>query len=88
MKTQFVTSLVMVEDGFEAGKEVAQLAVDKIQLPRSPQLVILFCSDKYEYAAVLRGVKQVVGRAFQSLAVHLPVNFRMKGSIRGGFRVR
>lgn len=84
MKTQFVTSLVMLEDGFEAGKEVAQLAVDKIQPRRSPHLVILFCSDKYEYAAVLRGVKQIVGETVPVIGCSSAGQFSDEGVYKRG----
>ncbi|WP_068471171.1 FIST signal transduction protein [Candidatus Protochlamydia phocaeensis] len=62
MGTQFATSLVMQEDSFEAGKEAARQAMDKLQKPVKPGLIVIFCADKYDYNAVIRGIKSVTGQ--------------------------
>lgn len=55
MATQFVTSIVTHEDSFEAGKEAVKQALEKLGHSKS-NLVILFCSTRYEYASVIRGI--------------------------------
>lgn len=60
MTTHFATGIVALQDSFEAGKEAAQQALS--QLGKSqPQIVILFCSTRYDYASVIRGIYKVVG---------------------------
>lgn len=60
MTTQFVTGITAQEDGFKAGQAAAQQAKQKLG-SREPNLAVLFCAKQYDYAAVIRGVKSVVG---------------------------
>jgi hypothetical protein len=61
MGTQFMTGLVSQEDSFEAGKEVAEQIYAKMKPQRTPDLAIIFCSVKYDYDAVMRGIKSIAG---------------------------
>lgn len=57
---QFATSIVIEQESFKAGQEVAKQAVLKLK-PLQPKLVILFCSSRYDYSRVIRGVQSVIG---------------------------
>lgn len=61
MTTQFVTGLSDKEDSFEAGKEVAKRAFAKFKSSTQCDLVILFCSPRYDYASVMRGIYSITG---------------------------
>lgn len=61
MATQFVTGISTEEDGFKAGQAAAQQAQQKLKEASEPHLAVLFCAAHYDYAAVIRGVKSVVG---------------------------
>jgi len=61
MATQFATGIVTHEDSFEAGKEVATQAKEKLG-ELTPDLIILFCSTRYDYPAIMRGIYQVIGK--------------------------
>ncbi len=60
MTTQFATGIVAHEDSFEAGKEAAQQAFSQLGHAQ-PDLVILFCSTRYDYSSVIRGIQKIVG---------------------------
>lgn len=61
MVTQFVTGLVTLEDSYEAGREVASQIWAKLQPLGLPNLAIVFCSIRYSFEAVKRGIYSVVG---------------------------
>jgi methyl-accepting chemotaxis protein len=60
MTTHFSTSIVEYEDSFEAGQEVAKQALSKLGHSQ-PTLVILFCSTRYNYSSVIRGIQKMIG---------------------------
>jgi hypothetical protein len=63
MTTLFSTSTTRGEekDSFIAGKEVAQAAMKKLSFHTKVDLVILFCSVKYDYLSVMKGIASIVG---------------------------
>jgi hypothetical protein len=56
--TAFGTGVSTAEDSFQAGKEAAQKASEKMKV--APKFGITFVSSKYNYPDVLRGIKSVV----------------------------
>lgn len=56
--TAFGTGISQKQDSFEAGKEAATRALGKLS-GGVPDLAIVFCSSKYNYADALRGVRSV-----------------------------
>jgi methyl-accepting chemotaxis protein len=61
MATEFVTSIVTGSDSFKSGQEAAKQALQKMKQPQKPNLAIVFCSIQYDYAAVMSGIKDVIG---------------------------
>lgn len=83
MTTKFVTGITNQEDSFEAGKMVAQEASQK--MGSSPlHLVVLFCATRYEYAAVMRGIRSIVGEDVPLIGCTTAGQFTSEGVSRGG----
>ncbi len=59
--TAFRTGVSKHENSFAAGEEAAKQAVGK--LSHTPNFGIVFCSSKYDYPELLRGIKSVAGDA-------------------------
>ncbi|HEY9789238.1 MAG TPA: FIST N-terminal domain-containing protein [Candidatus Obscuribacterales bacterium] len=60
--TVFRTGISDLEKGFEAGKEAASKAIGKLGDVK-PQFGIVFCSARYDYKEVLRGIRSIAGDA-------------------------
>lgn len=62
MATEFITSIsIEQEDSFLAGKELAQEAMKKSKTKNLPTFAVLFSSIKYDYSAIVRGIKSIIG---------------------------
>ncbi len=62
MATKFGTGLAKGEDGYRVGQEAARIAMGKIGSEKV-HLSIVFASSKYDYQAVVKGVREVTGKA-------------------------
>ena len=59
--TAFRTGVSKHEDSFAAGVDAAKQAVEKLEA--RPNFGIVFCSSKYDYREVLRGIRSISGDA-------------------------
>ncbi len=62
MSTKFVTGLASGKDSFSVGKEAAQKALKKMKGEKI-HLSIVFCSSEYNYAEVIKGIKEITNNA-------------------------
>ncbi len=62
MSTKFVTGVSFGEDSFLVGKDVAGKALEKMKGEKI-NLSIVFCSSDYNYAEVIKGIKEVTQNA-------------------------
>ncbi len=62
MATEFVTGIAQGKDSFSVGKEAAQKALKKMR-GEEINLSIVFCSSEYNYAEVVKGIKEVTNNA-------------------------
>ena len=62
MSTKFVTGVSFGEDSFLVGKDVARKALEKMK-GEKVHLSIVFCSSDYDYAEVIKGIKEVTQNA-------------------------
>jgi len=62
MGTKFGTAISKGEDSFKVGQETARKALEKIGGDRVG-FAVVFASSKYDYQAVVNGVKKVTGNA-------------------------
>jgi hypothetical protein len=84
MNTQFLTALSTHSDSFEAGKEAAEKVISSKKLEHPGNLLVLFSSDHYDYSAVLRGVKSVVGETIPIIGSSAAGIFSQDGYNRKG----
>ena len=62
MATKFGTALAKGEDSLKVGEQAAKNAMGKIGSSKV-DLTIVFASSKYDYQAVVNGVRKVTGNA-------------------------
>ncbi|MBI5145000.1 MAG: chemotaxis protein, partial [Candidatus Omnitrophica bacterium] len=62
MATKFGTAILKGEESFKVGQEVARKAVEKAGI-KQVDLAIVFCSSKYNYQEVVKGVREVTAGA-------------------------
>lgn len=62
MATKFGTAIVKGEDSLNVGKEAARKAMEKAGV-KKVDLAIVFASSKYDYQAVVNGIRMVTGNA-------------------------
>jgi len=62
MGTKFVTGLAKGNNGYDAGKEAAQKALQKLG-DNTVHLSVVFSSSKYNYQDVLKGIREITSNA-------------------------
>ncbi len=62
MATRFGTGMAAQDDSYRAGQEAAKTAMAKIG-KETPGLSVVFASSKYDYRAVVKGVREITGGA-------------------------
>lgn len=62
MGTKIGTMILKGEDSFSVGKEAAEKAMKKAGI-KSPGLTVVFASSRYDYQAVIRGVREATHNA-------------------------
>ncbi len=83
MATQFATAFVMEEDSYEAGKEAAKKAMPKL-MGFPPQLAVFFCSTRYDYSAVMRGIQSLIGEQVPIIGCTSAGQFTDEGIVNDG----